>query len=74
MFIFGFLNPDPKNCYYYPGVDIPERDPLVLKTTALEMNLKLLNGYPVNMAHVYRLWFQWGFISFTSLLGFSIGL
>lgn len=25
---------------------------------------KVGKGYPVNMAHLYRLWFQWGFLTF----------
>ena len=23
FFIFGFVNPDPRDCYYYPGVETP---------------------------------------------------
>ena len=25
--IFGFMNPDQKNCWYYPGLDSPWKDP-----------------------------------------------
>ena len=67
-FIFGFVNPDPKDCFYYPGIDVPERDPLLLQTTAISMNLKQLKGYPVNIAHIYRLWFIWGFFSLAGSL------
>ncbi len=24
--IFGFINPDPQNCFYYPGLSTPSRD------------------------------------------------
>ena len=74
FFFFGFMNPDSKDCYYYPGVKLPERDPLVLKTTALEMGLKELKGYPVNMGHVYRIWFMWGFFSMIGSLFLALCL
>ena len=67
--IFAFRNPDPKSCYFFPGLDQPSRDQDLLLKTALEQldvhtYTKLVKqGYPLNMANVFRKWFQWGFYS-----------
>lgn len=34
--IFAFRNPDPKSCYFFPGLDQPSRDPDLLLKTAEE--------------------------------------
>ena len=55
--IFGFMNPDQKNCWYYPGLDSPRKDPTGMTQYALSMGLKYRKGYPLNMANIYHIWF-----------------
>lgn len=42
FYIFAYQNPDPKDCFFYPGVEIPEKDPEVIKARALELNMAVV--------------------------------
>ena len=56
--IFGFANPDPKNCYYFPGLEVPSRNPKTLEALAIENGIvPVKKGYPLNVASLYRVWF-----------------
>lgn len=58
---FAFLNSDPSTCYYLPGLNTPatRKDDLLQMAKALAIPIK--EGYPVEMARVFRIWFVWGF-------------
>ena len=66
--VFGFMNPDPKDCYVFPGIKEPSRDSFALKKIAFDAGLKDQKGYPLNMGHVFRIWFKWGFFTVLATL------
>ena len=59
--IYAYSNPDPPHCYYIAGLDTPA----ITKSTALilarEEEIPVRDGYPVDIAHLFRAWFIWGF-------------
>lgn len=59
--IYGYNNPDPDACYFIEGLETTEltRADAISKAASLGVPVKV--GYPVNMAHLYRAWFIWGF-------------
>ena len=59
--VYGFGGPDPVHAFYIPGVDTPA---ITLKgsvTLANDLQVTIKDGYPVDMAKVFRAWFAWGF-------------
>jgi len=69
---YGFMNTDPKDCFYFPGLNEPSRDAYMLKKAAVDADLKDEKGYPLNMARVFKIWFQWGFFTVFASLWLSI--
>lgn len=67
---YGYGGSDPKNCFYVDGVDSVglTREQAIGTATAAGVQVKA--GYPVNMAHLFRGWFLWGF--WTSLYTIAI--
>ena len=58
-YAFGFH--DPKNCYYIDGVDTPGTSRLDAEQKAMELQIAVKPGYPIDMAHLFRAWYIWGF-------------
>jgi len=61
--VYGYANPDPENCFYVDGVDTPGLTAESTEALATEKGIAIRAGYPVNMAHLFRSWFLWGFWS-----------
>lgn len=61
LVVYGNGNPDPNNCFYVDGVDqtATTRDAAIGVATAAGVEVKA--GYPIDMAHLFRGWFRWGF-------------
>mmetsp|Transcript_19451 Transcript_19451/g.26311 ORF Transcript_19451/g.26311 Transcript_19451/m.26311 type:complete len:163 (+) Transcript_19451:18-506(+) len=70
--VYGFVSPDPRDCFAFPGVNEPSRDVFALKKLAYDAGLKDQKGYPLNMGRVFRIWFQWGFFTVLVTLWLSI--
>lgn len=59
--VYGYANPDPAHCYYIDGVDTPATSREAAVDIATQRNITIKPGYPVDMAHLFRSWFLWGF-------------
>ena len=59
--VFGYANPDPSNCFYIEGVDTPSITKAAAETLAKDKGIEVKHGYPVDMGHLFRSWFLWGF-------------
>lgn len=59
--IFGYNNPDPESCFYIDGVDTTAKTRVAAVNKAVEAEVKVRAGYPIDMAHIFRSWFIWGF-------------
>lgn len=59
--IYAYANPDPAHCYYIDGLDTPSLTRDGAETLAKERGIAIRQGYPVDMAHLFRTWFMWGF-------------
>ena len=58
---FAFSSPDPKHCWYIDGLNTSAFSVMSAKEIALARNIPVKDGYPVDMAHIFRAWFKWGF-------------
>ena len=58
-YAFGF--DDAKNCYFIDELDTPGTSQLDAEQKALALQIPIKPGYPINMAHIFRAWFLWGF-------------
>ena len=74
FFYYGFLSPDPSDCFYIKGVEAPERVRSNIIGVASLSNIKVSQGYPLNMARTFRVWFITGFFGLAILLGLQIPL
>ena len=61
--VYGYANPDPEHCYYVDGVDQPATTRDAAEKLANDKGVEIKHGYPVDMAHLFRSWFLWGFWS-----------
>ena len=59
--IYAFRNPDPRHCYYIPGLDSPATTKSTVLILARDKDIAVKEGYPINIAHLFRAWFVWGF-------------
>ena len=61
--IYGYNNPDPDSCWVVKGLDAPQptKDGVIAKSAQLGVTIP--EGYPVEMHHLFRAWFKWGFWS-----------
>ena len=67
--IFGYNNPDPESCFYIDGVDTTAKTRIAAVNKAVEVEVKVRAGYPIDMAHMFRSWFIWGFWDKISQIG-----
>lgn len=70
MAVYGYGGPDPKNCFYVDGVDSTAITREAAIGTATAAGVQVKAGYPINMAHLFRGWFLWGF--WTSLYTIAV--
>ena len=63
LFIYGYGRPDPNACYFVSGLDQPEKTRDAAIEAAKAANIEVKKGYPINMGHLFRVWFIWGFWS-----------
>lgn len=61
MGVYGYGGPDMKNAWYIDGVDTPALTKKGAITIATERKIEVKDGYPVDMAKLFRTWFLWGF-------------
>ena len=67
---FAFDNPDPKHCYYTEGLSSPDTSIAEAESEAAKEGVTIRQGYPIDVAHLFRTWFKWGF--WTSMLQVQI--
>ena len=58
---FGMDGPDPKSAFYIKGVNVPSLTRDGASALANERGVEIASGYPVDMGHIFRAWFLWGF-------------
>ena len=61
FYAYAFGSPDPKGCYFVSGLDTPELTRNAVVQAAKEANVDVKKGYPINIGHLFRVWFVWGF-------------
>ena len=61
--VYGYANPDPESCFYIDRIDTPSLTREGAEEFAKEKGIDVRPGYPVDMAHLFRSWFLWGFWS-----------
>ena len=59
--IYAYGNPDPASAYFVDGVDSTALTRVAIVNKAGELDIAVRAGYPINMAHLFRTWFLWGF-------------
>ena len=59
--VYAHANPDPAHAYYVDGLDTPGLSKEAVETMAKDRGVGVRAGYPVDMAHLFRAWFTWGF-------------
>ena len=59
--VYGFGNPDPDHAYFIDGVGKPALTREAALALATEQSVEVRRGYPVDMGHMFRSWFLWGF-------------
>ena len=59
--IYSYINPDPAHCYYIEGLDTTGMSKAAVISRANELDVTIQPGYPVDVAHLFRVWFMWGF-------------
>ena len=58
---YAFANPDPQRCFYVDGLKTTAFTAWSAKELAAEVGLPVKPGYPIDVAHLFRAWFVWGF-------------
>ena len=58
---YGYSNPDPQSCFYVEGLETTGKTRLEATTKAIDVQVTVPTGYPIDMAHLFRIWFIWGF-------------
>ena len=64
--VFAHGNPDPPHCYFIDGLETTGLTRATVTTLAFERGIPVRSGYPLDIAHLFRAWFIWGF--WTSLI------
>lgn len=59
--VYGYGGPDQTHAFYITGVDTPAITIKGVTTLATELGIPVKDGYPIDMAKVFRAWFAWGF-------------
>ena len=59
--LYAYGNPDPLHCYYIDELDTPGKTKANVSAIANDRDITIKAGYPVDMAHLFRTWFLWGF-------------
>lgn len=60
---YGFAGTDPEKCFFVSGLDVPALTREDAITAAEAADVTISKGYPINMGHMFRVWFKWGFWS-----------
>lgn len=58
---YGYSNPDAKNAFYIEGLDSVAVSQQDARDQAALLNVAVRAGYPIDMGHLFRTWFLWGF-------------
>ena len=61
--VYGYLSSDSMHSYYIEGLETPWSTTEQALNFAKSMNVDVNPRYPVDMAHLFRAWFIWGFWS-----------
>lgn len=61
--VYGYANPDPEHVFFVDGVETPGVTKEAVEQMAKDKSVEVKAGYPVDMAHLFRAWFIWGFWS-----------
>ena len=64
--VFAHGTPDPPHCYFIDGVETPGITKAAVEKLATDRGVPVRTGYPLDIAHLFRAWFIWGF--WTSLI------
>jgi len=59
--VYGYGNPDPEHAYFIDGVDQTALTKEAAEELASTAGVTVRAGYPIDMAHLFRTWFLWGF-------------
>ena len=59
--VYGFGGPDARHAFYVEGMDAPAATKKEAVSMAVDRNIEIRDGFPVDMAKVFRAWFLWGF-------------
>jgi len=59
--VYAYGSPDPVHSYYIDGLDTTGLSKASAETMAKDRGIAIRSGYPVDMAHLFRAWFVWGF-------------
>ena len=59
--VYGWKNPDPANCFFIDGLDAPALTKELITEQAAAKGVAVRPGYPIDMGHLFRSWFVWGF-------------
>ena len=70
--VYGFANPDPAHAYFIDGVNKPALTREAAISLAAENNVTVRTGYPVDMGHMFRTWFLWGFWASAFTIAFYV--
>lgn len=74
LLYYGFFSPDPSDCFYVKGVESPERIRSNIISVANQLNIKVSQGYPLNMAKTFRVWFISGFFGILVWMSLAVPL
>ena len=70
--IYTFNNPDPENCWVVKDLEYPDLTQAAVIKEANDNDVDVADGYPVNMANVFRGWFAWGFWAHIAFVAFMM--
>lgn len=59
--MYTFSNPDPRHCYFIKGLDTPAISKSTVLILARDREIAVPDGYPLDISHLFRAWFVWGF-------------
>ena len=57
----AYSEKDPDHCFYIDGVETPGTTSQNVRQSAEELGIAVKAGYPIDMAHIFHVWFLWGF-------------
>lgn len=59
--VYAYANPDPVHAFYVDGLETPGITKETAQQLAIDRGIEVRSGYPLDMAHLFRSWFMWGF-------------